>query len=55
LILSAVLFVILTATVPAAEPRTPLPPDHAERLVRGTGLFTRHVRKILAERCLLPR
>jgi cytochrome c553 len=30
----------------------PLPPDHAERLAKGTELFTKQVRAILIENCL---
>jgi cytochrome c553 len=52
LLLPGVLFLVLTAPLAAEPPQTPLPPDHAERLARGTELFTRHVRKLLADRCL---
>ncbi|HZT81282.1 MAG TPA: DUF1549 domain-containing protein, partial [Gemmataceae bacterium] len=37
----------------AAPPRPqPLPPDHAERLARGTDLFVKQVRPLLVEKCL---
>jgi mono/diheme cytochrome c family protein len=36
----------------AAEPPAKIPPDHAERLVRGQELFTRHVRPVLVDNCL---
>ena len=29
-----------------------MPPDHAERLAKGTELFKKSVRSILSERCL---
>jgi cytochrome c553 len=34
---------------PGADP--PVPPDHAERMARGTELFSRHIREILLESC----
>jgi mono/diheme cytochrome c family protein len=40
-------------SVSAAQPASPkVPPDHAERMVRGQELFTRHVRQVLIENCL---
>ncbi len=39
---------------PAAAAQAPasLPPDHAERIAKGTDLFKKYIRQLLAERCL---
>src|SRR5262249_15392534 len=36
----------------AGQTPTPLPPDHAERMAKGTEFFKKHVRQLLTERCL---
>jgi cytochrome c553 len=41
--------VLALAAVSAAEP--PLAADHAEKMARGTELFTRHVRPLLVQSC----
>jgi mono/diheme cytochrome c family protein len=37
---------------PAFAQQPAVPPDHAERLVRGQEVFSKHVRQLLTDRCL---
>src|SRR5438105_1841737 len=46
----SLLAVSLAVAEPPAAPK--LPPDHAERLVKGKDLFTRHVRTVLIDQCV---
>jgi hypothetical protein len=43
---------ILLATTAAGQQAVKVPPDHAERMVKGQELFRKHVRQLLMERCL---
>ena len=46
-----VLVIALCAAAPAFA-ETPVPPDHAEKMVRGQEIFTKSIRPLLMERCL---
>src|SRR5438132_660762 len=49
----AVVSISAAAAFAAAPPTDPkLPPDHAEQLVKGQEIFTRHVRAILLDQCV---
>ena len=54
--LIACTFLLITASLFAAEPpkqsKQTVPPDHAERVRKGTALFKSHVRPILVKHCL---
>jgi len=45
-------FVALLAIPANAAPPPPLPADHAEKMAKGTELFTKHVRALLIDNCL---
>jgi hypothetical protein len=43
---------VLIAAFDSATAAEPVPPDHAEKMARGTELFVKHVRGLLTDRCL---
>src|SRR5579862_2521391 len=43
---------LLAIPVIDAPPAQPLPADHAEKMAKGTELFSKHVRAILIDNCL---